>query len=792
MIAAKFLTRVAAMDRAELGFRAASALRREASRVRFAVRRPVWDRRLLAKALRAEGIRFAPAVGMLERGHWAAAHRTLMRHFATRSPRFVIAPSSREPLAGAIRSAFPTATVDAADRASRVLAGSFDLLGYRNLSFAQPDGAIDWRLDPVHKRRAPDVFWSRVPYLDPSTGDHKIIWELNRHQHLMMLGRAYWLSGDARYRRCFVDHLESWMAANPPLSGVNWASMLELAFRSLSWIWSLHFFADADREDDDPWTIDLLLGLDRQLELVQRNLSRYFSPNTHLLGEALALYVAGRVLPELRRSSVWEDVGRRVLVEQMALQIRGDGGHAEGSTHYHRYTLDFYVFALAIAIVTGDSGAAPFADAVRRLARFARSMAGDDGRLPVIGDDDGGALLALSGNDPANVSGSLQIAASLLADTGLSVGAPAEEALWITGKVPSPARPTRLASAALPDSGYYVSRSGRGDHLTFDAGPHGFLNAGHAHADALSITLNVRGRPFLIDPGTACYTIDPAMRDRFRSTPAHNTLTLDDRSQSIPDGPFHWKSTAHARALDWRTDEEFDYVEGAHDGYAPLVHHRAILSRPGVWLIADRVRGTGTHRADMHWHIAPIWNVTAAGKTGVVRAQHPDGTLVWILALDVDAELFRGANGETALGWVAPVYGRLEPTTTIRMRKEGEAPLAFVTAIVESQDQPIMEAVQVIGPGAPLGVKITTASWGDTVIFTRAADEHGMRSDLWRAGNVVTSERLAWWRDDQPPSSSPVDRSEELDSSEALQSSVAAPIPIAAAASETRPMHDAR
>ncbi len=46
--------------------------------------------------------------------------------------------------------------------------------------------------------------------------------------------------------------------------------------------------------------MDLLLALDRQLAHIEQNLSHYFSPNTHLLGEALALYVAGRALPMLR------------------------------------------------------------------------------------------------------------------------------------------------------------------------------------------------------------------------------------------------------------------------------------------------------------------------------------------------------------------------------------------------------------------------------------------------------------------------------------------------------------
>ena len=146
-----------------------------------------------------------------------------------------------------------------------------------------------------------------MPYLDPRYGDHKIIWELNRHQHWLALGRAAWLTGDPRYASACIDELAGWMRANPPLTGINWCSMLELAFRSISWIWALHFVVSFGELAARDWTVDLLLGLERQLTHIERHLSFYFSPNTHLLGEALALYIAGQVLPEFRSAARWAE-----------------------------------------------------------------------------------------------------------------------------------------------------------------------------------------------------------------------------------------------------------------------------------------------------------------------------------------------------------------------------------------------------------------------------------------------------------------------------------------------------
>src|SRR3954469_20354379 len=151
--------------------------------------------------------------------------------------------------------------------------------------------------------------------------------------------------------------------------------MLELAFRTMSWAWAAEFFCDAAHSDDTPWLVDLLIGADRQLTHVAHNLSRYFSPNTHLSGEALALYAVSTAFPELRRSRTRSAQGRAVLLREATAQVRADGGHAELSAHYHRYSTDFYLLALMVARAFGDGSAGTLEDAARRQSVFLRTLA---------------------------------------------------------------------------------------------------------------------------------------------------------------------------------------------------------------------------------------------------------------------------------------------------------------------------------------------------------------------------------------------------------------------------------
>jgi uncharacterized heparinase superfamily protein len=701
--------RVAHTSADELKFRIVEQARVAAEAARY-IAGCRWRRGKLAS-------RLLPCSGALERARhaitgadWGGADAALRAHFLQRAPRFLLNPADRLQLSAAAREAFPSATAAAAQRAAPLLEGRYDLLGFEHLSFQRGDTPVDWHFDPVHGRRAPVDFWARIPYLDPRCGDHKIIWELNRHQHWLALGRAAWLTGEDRYAAACATELGSWMRANPPLTGINWASMLELAFRSISWMWAIQFFVPFEHAGKPGWIVDLLLGLERQLEHVGRHLSSYFSPNTHLLGEALALYVGGRLLPELRPAARWERVGRAVLLHESRAQVNPEGSHAEQSPHYHRYALDFYLLALAVARKTEDAAAGQFAEIASRMASFCRAIADSNGRLPTIGDDDGGLLFPICGRTPDDVRDSLALAAALLRRQELAIDAPPEEVFWMSGGdvtafvhplEPSP--PQCPTSQVFSDTGYVVFDSPAG-HSILDAGPHGFLNGGHAHADALSFVLTVGGRPLLIDPGTASYT-DPALRDRFRSTAMHNTVVMDGRQQAQPSGRFHWHSRANGHVDLWRpasqiptpdqgelspdhtpgniaSDMPFDYVEALHDGYSPLVHRRGLLRMPDdLWFVVDHLQGNGRHAAEIYWHFDPAWRLNRE-KESVTQLIHDDGLHAVLASTARQRETFLGDN--EGIGWCSPRYGRVVPSLTVRYSKTDDTPMSLCTAIAAS------------------------------------------------------------------------------------------------------------
>src|ERR1700688_1661477 len=111
-----------------------------------------------------------------------------------------------------LRARLPGQVEAIVQEAERICEHRFRLLGYSNLDFGRN---IDWHLDAVHHVRSPSKPSFRINYFDPAeVGDAKVTWELSRHQHLVILAKAYRLTDDARFAvECFAQWY-SWQEQN--------------------------------------------------------------------------------------------------------------------------------------------------------------------------------------------------------------------------------------------------------------------------------------------------------------------------------------------------------------------------------------------------------------------------------------------------------------------------------------------------------------------------------------------------------------------------------------------------
>jgi hypothetical protein len=574
-------------------------------------------------------------------------------------------------------------------QAENLIDGKFNLLGFGELDFGV---SMDWHFEPRSKKRTPLKHWLLLDELETAkNGDLKIIWELNRHQHFFTLGTAYWLTSDERYAAIFVMHLCSWMEQNPPSLGINWSSNQEVAYRAISWIWAFQFFLESPALSSNILR-DALKFLYLHARHIETYLSTYTSPNTHLIAEAFALYCLGTFLPEFKQSSHWRKLGKEILLNELDRQILPDGVHFELSTWHHRQAADFYIQFLLLSRINGDKFGRGELEKVeikiQKLLDFLMFITRPDRTTPLLGDDDGGRILPYYWQPfPNDFRVTLAHGAVLFKREDYKFIAEefCPESIWLFGMDGVTMfdlldlEPPSETSKAFPDGGCYVIRddwSRESNFMLLDGGKHGVLNCAHAHADALSFELAMQGKTVLVDSGTYSYYESKEARNYFRSTFAHNTLSLDNESSSEPDDVFSWKETAQIDGLKWVSHDRFDFFEARHDGFSRLVkdaafHQRSVFAlKENYFIIRDGMQISGTHRYDLNFHFDANTDPRIRKKEGGSVLTEKDLKLV-----------LYGDNGRFLQrdDWIAPIYGACVEAPSFSFASVSSGPQEFFT-----------------------------------------------------------------------------------------------------------------
>src|SRR5690606_7302385 len=547
-----------------------------------------------------------------------------------------------------------------------------------------------------------------------------------------------------RYLEGIEALLDSWIEQCPYLKGPNWCSSLELGIRLINWHLAYciaggarsPLVADASRAGFRGRWLDSIY---RHCYFVMHHLSTYpSSANNHLIGELAGVLAACCTWPCWPSSAVWRRDALDGLEREIRRQTYADGVNKEQTTSYQQFVASLFIVAGLAARRFGIEVERDYWTLVERMIEFVYAVMDSAGHVPMIGDGDDGLAFALEPRSSLDPFGALLAVGARLFDDPIwrqrSVGA-AATAEWLCAgvepirararpapaKVHAAARPSgrggggnavsfaqqadafrlRAPAAAtepvraFPHGGYYVLGRGFGTpeevRAVFDAGPLGFLSiAAHGHADCLSMTLSVAGREQLVDPGTYVYHAEPAWRDYFRGTAAHNTVRVDGVDQSRIGGQFLWLEKAEARLERFESTDDHDEIAASHDGYErlpdPVRHERRVRfdKRADAFDVVDRLICDGEHLVERYWHFAEDCRVTLERGTAV----SDDGKVrlrIEVGERDADASLLVGSTDPIG-GWVSRGFRRKSPSATLvyRSRISGVSTLRTRIAIERS------------------------------------------------------------------------------------------------------------
>ncbi|HYH87217.1 MAG TPA: heparinase II/III family protein, partial [Pyrinomonadaceae bacterium] len=316
----------------------------------------------------------------------------LLAHFRERAePRFF--EGFDEATRAHTREATLEASGELASEAREIVAHRWPLLGYGALEFG---AEVDWLRDPASGERWPLEYHGDAKLVRGDGSDVRVLWELNRLGHLLTLARAYALTGDESFAEEVFAQVESWSAQNPVGFGPNWACAMEVSLRALNLLAAFRLLRRSRALDSR--RLDAMLALfDAHASHVRRNLEYSFiATGNHYLSDVVGLLWLGVCLPELRDASAWRAFALRELMREMDKQILADGADCEASTSYHCFVTELLLCSFILCRTNGVEIEERYRTKLRSMLEYLRALLRPDGRIPLVGDADGGRALSLA------------------------------------------------------------------------------------------------------------------------------------------------------------------------------------------------------------------------------------------------------------------------------------------------------------------------------------------------------------------------------------------------------------
>jgi heparan-sulfate lyase len=521
---------------------------------------------------------------------------------------------------------------------------------------AKADNALEHKFQPQKGYGfydyGKDINWQFWP-----VKDNEVRWQLHRVYWWQPMGLAYRTSGDEKYAKEWVFQFRDWAKKNPlGLSAENdryaWRP-LEVSERVQSLPGTFNLFINS-ASFSPAFLMEFLESYHQQASYIP---PRYSAQGNHLLFEAQRVLFAGSFFPEFNDAPSWRKSGISILNTEIKKQVFADGMQWELSPAYHIASIDIFLKAYNAAKMAGVEKEFPatYVQTIQNMVLATVNMSFPDYNNPMFGD-------SWPVEKNARVK-QFQLWSKLFPDNAVI------EYFATDGK--QGALPNFL-SHALPDAGFYTFRNGWNDKSTvmiLKASPPA---AFHAQPDNGTFELWVKGRNFTPDAGCYLYSGDKEinkMRNWYRQTRVHSTLTLDNQNMVI----------TKAQQNKWETGEKLDVLSYANPSYPELNHQRSVLFiNKQYFLIIDKAIGKATGKLGVHFQLKEDSKPIFDKAKNRVNTTYGDGNNLLIQSLNTDKVSLSEEDGK-----VSYVYNKemARPAFVFEKPKQDAAAQEFVSIV---------------------------------------------------------------------------------------------------------------
>ena len=526
-----------------------------------------------------------------------------------------------------------------------------------------------------------DIDWTYWP-----VKDNELRWQLHRHPWFVPMGKVYYTTHDEKYARAWVSQFLDWIKKNPAAEVTKeefelastgevrdvaenarfaWRP-LEVSTRVENQIPQFLLFRNSPSFTPEFLSI-FLTNYHKHVEYVKNH---YSDAGNHLLFEAQRVLYGGTFFPEFKDAPAWRKSGIDVLDREIKKQVYDDGGQFELDPLYHMASIEIFCKALQMADMNGLRGEFPqsFLDTVENMIVFYYNICYPDYTNPCFSD------AKRRGKDRKLVN--YRIWAELFPDN--------EQIRYFMTEGREGKKPENLSKGFL-SSGFFVFRNGWEKDATVMVLKAGPMGGWHNQPDNGTFELWFNGTNLFPDSGFYVYAGDEnimKLRNWFRQTMVHKTLTLDDKD--IRRNPSVTRL--------WKEEGKTPVLVTENQGYDNWKHRRSVFFvDQKYFVIVDEAVGSATGTVNLHWQM----------NAGKVNIDPQTFTLTSDYGVQSDAKLQCFAPAGTTLeeeeGWQATLYLVREKRTAVALNTEktDATPVRYITIIYPTKDilsAPKMEA----------------------------------------------------------------------------------------------------
>lgn len=561
------------------------------------------------------------------------------------------------------------------EEADLILKGSIPILRQRYENVYDTEyGHYLWNVDFSNGNRYKKCFGRFVRLHQYKAGSEiKIPWEFSRLQYLFPVGVMWRVSKDPKYAEKIIQILEDWIDENPVDQGVNWNIAMEAGIRALNMILSCELISNYTGFTENIRK-KIAGSLNEHFQYILDNLENIDYVNNHYLGDVLGILAISASCPFLDNKANLFRWAVEEFNKEICLQILDDGSCAEGTTAYHR--LDTEMFSIAGLIMKNNSVELKnhYKERLIRMSEYADAITDPAGKMLLIGDNDSGRILCLTNS----VIETNEFASSLAAFLGTGrYERKAAETAVLTGIKNQEQKNAFTGLKYFPEFNQAIIQNNKIflSYYNIDARKHSV--GSHSHNDRLSFVLYVQGTPFLVDPGSGCYTSRPEINKYLRSAASHSTVQIDNKEQNTysidQKRPNEVQSTAidiEKQKTGYRLTSAIHYTD-CQDGSI----HRTLDVKENEIIITDHITCDAQKKIYIRFVTAPDIEIRTVNACQLA-----------LIGQGIQLQLLTEREARLKQGYYSELYGKWVETTTIEI--ELDKPQNHVTTIRQDSKTP--------------------------------------------------------------------------------------------------------